>query len=115
MQRHRIALAALLFASGLPLSAQQWTSANEELLRSARLWEARDRGDLAVVALEKLANARPDDADVLRRLGELQLRIGDAEGAKVALTSGLAAAPNNVDIMLSLGDMEARRQKPDDN
>ena len=85
MQRHRIALAALLFASGLPLSAQQWTSANEELLRSARLWEARDRGDLAVVALEKLANARPDDADVLRRLGELQLRIGDAEGANRTL------------------------------
>jgi len=82
MRRHRIALAAaLLFAGSLPLAAAALPSPNDELLYSARLWEARDRGDLAVLALEKLALARPDDADILRRLGELQLRIGDAAGA----------------------------------
>lgn len=82
MRRHRIALAvALLFAGSMPLAAAELPSPNDELLYSARLWEARDRGDLAVLALEKLSLARPDDADVLRRLGELQLRIGDAAGA----------------------------------
>jgi hypothetical protein len=82
MRRHRVALAAaLLFAGSLPLAAAALPAPNDELLHSARLWEARDRGDLAVLALEKLALARPDDADILRRLGELQLRIGDAAGA----------------------------------
>lgn len=86
MRRHRIALAvALLFAGSMPLAAAEMPSPNDELLYSARLWEARDRGDLAVLALEKLALARPDDADVLRRLGELQLRIGDTGGAAKTL------------------------------
>ena len=58
MRRHRIALAvALLFAGSLPLAAAELPSPNDELLYSARLWEARDRGDLAGASVLALATA----------------------------------------------------------
>ncbi|MET0660476.1 MAG: cellulose synthase subunit BcsC-related outer membrane protein, partial [Steroidobacteraceae bacterium] len=45
------------------------------------MWEAHDRGDLARLALEKLVAARPDSADVLLELGELNLRMADIAAA----------------------------------
>ena len=60
--------------SSLPL-------AHEELLHSARAWEARARGDLAILALEKLVAARPDSPQALLELGELYLRMADMAAA----------------------------------
>jgi len=58
-------------------SVAQWPPANRALLHSARAWEAHDRGDLAQAALRKLVESRPDSPQVLRELGELDLRISD--------------------------------------
>lgn len=55
--------------------------AHEELLHSARAWEARQRGDLAILALEKLVAARPDLPEALLELGELYLRVADIAAA----------------------------------
>lgn len=59
--------------------------ANDELLQSARLWEARHCGDLARLALEKLVSARPDSPDALLELGELNLRMSDFVAAERVL------------------------------
>jgi thioredoxin-like negative regulator of GroEL len=59
--------------------------ANDELLQSARMWEARHRGDLARLALEKLVTARPDSPDALLELGELNLRMSDFVAAERVL------------------------------
>ncbi len=67
----------------LPQGAQAvaWPPADEALLHSARFWEAHQRGDLALLALEKLVAARPDSPDALLELGELDLRIDDFAAA----------------------------------
>ncbi len=59
-----------------------WPPANEQLLHDARFWEARDRGDLAQLALKKLVAARPDLPEALLELGELDLRLNDFTAAK---------------------------------
>lgn len=62
-----------------------WPPANRQLLHSARLWEAHQRGDLAQLALQKLVAARPDSPLALIELGELDLRIGSIADATQAL------------------------------
>lgn len=69
--------------------------ANEELLRSARVWEARDRGDLARLALEKLVAARPDLPGALVELGELHLRMADIAAAQNVQQQLDARFPNS--------------------
>ena len=59
--------------------------ANDELLQSARMWEARQRGDLARLALEKLVTTRPDSPDAFLELGELNLRMSDFVAAERVL------------------------------
>ncbi|WP_198683628.1 cellulose synthase subunit BcsC-related outer membrane protein [Peristeroidobacter agariperforans] len=54
-------------------------------MHNARVWETRDRGDLARLALEKLASARPDSPEVLLELGELNLRLSDIRAAEHVL------------------------------
>src|SRR5687768_4009753 len=49
------------------------------------MWEARHRGDLARLALEKLVTARPDSPDALLELGELNLRMSDFVAAERVL------------------------------
>lgn len=77
-----IAFSALLTLhsahAGLP-------EANETLLHSAHSWEAHDRGDLAILALQKLVAARPDLPEALQELGELALRMGNVDIATGAL------------------------------
>lgn len=76
------ALSSVAWLSPAPGLAQPLLPlANEELLHSARAWEARDRGDLAALALEKLVAARPDSARALLELGELYLRTVDIAAA----------------------------------
>lgn len=80
---------ALVIASLLLLGrfagAAEPSIATEELLQSARKWEARHRGDLARLALEKLVTTRPDSPDALLELGELNLRMSDFVGAERVL------------------------------
>ena len=71
-----LAIACLLLL-GRFTNAAEPSIANEELLQSARMWEARQRGDLARLALEKLVTTRPDSPDALLELGEINLRLAD--------------------------------------
>ncbi|HKQ81029.1 MAG TPA: cellulose synthase subunit BcsC-related outer membrane protein [Steroidobacteraceae bacterium] len=66
---------------GVGADATPLPLASDALLHSARMWEAHDRGDLARLALEKLVAARPDSADALLELGELNLRMADIPAA----------------------------------
>ena len=86
MQAVTLILVCVLLA-GTPASAAVPAASltNEALLRSARAWEAHDRADLARLALEKLVAARPDSAQALLELGELNLRMGDMAAAREVL------------------------------
>jgi tetratricopeptide (TPR) repeat protein len=68
-----LTLAGLLSASAL---ASPDNNASADLLRSARIWEAKDRPDLARVILEKLLVIDPNP-DVLFTLGSIELRTGN--------------------------------------
>jgi len=78
-------LIATLLLSGTALAAAggppAWPPADQELLHSARFWEAHERGDLAQLALKKLVAARPDLPQALMELGEVDLRLNDFEAA----------------------------------
>jgi tetratricopeptide (TPR) repeat protein len=71
----------MLLSMSIGAKSVEWPDANRLLLHSARLWEARQRGDLAQLALKKLVAARPDSAQALLELGELDLRIHDYQDA----------------------------------
>ncbi len=76
-----IAIAALLVCAASGAEATAWTAINQELIHSARFWEAHERGDLAQLALKKLVAARVDSPDALLMLGELDLRLNDFSAA----------------------------------
>jgi Tfp pilus assembly protein PilF len=79
--RALIVSCALLLCATAAAEAVVWPPANQALLHSARFWEARERGDLAQLALKKLIAARPDSPDALLELGELDVRLNDFAGA----------------------------------
>lgn len=81
----RSLILACALGAGAAAAQQPYPLANEELLHSARSWEARDRGDLARLALEKLVAARPDAPAALLELGELHLRMADIPAAQRTL------------------------------
>ncbi|HKE92853.1 MAG TPA: tetratricopeptide repeat protein, partial [Povalibacter sp.] len=68
--------------------------AREALWQSALTWEARDRGDMAALALRKLAIARPGSTQVLLELGELYLRMNDVTSATQVLGQLQASHPD---------------------
>ncbi|HWW21216.1 MAG TPA: cellulose synthase subunit BcsC-related outer membrane protein [Steroidobacteraceae bacterium] len=72
--------------TGLHAGDFGWPPADLALIHSARLWEIRDRGDLAQLALRKLIAARPDSPQAMVELGELDIRIGQLDGAAQVLT-----------------------------
>jgi predicted Zn-dependent protease len=78
---------ALALGAGVCLAAEDvgWPPADLALIHSARLWEIRDRGDLAQLALQKLIAARPDSPQAMVELGELDIRIGELSGAAQVL------------------------------
>lgn len=78
----RSALMTLMFAGAIAAAAPGMPIANEALLHSARMWEAHERGDLAMLALQKLIAARPDAPEALLELGELALRMDDLPTAR---------------------------------
>jgi tetratricopeptide (TPR) repeat protein len=75
----------MLLSMSIGAKSMEWPDANRLLLHSARLWEARQRGDLAQLALKKLVAARPDSAQALLELGELDLRIRDYQDAALVM------------------------------
>lgn len=80
-----IALCALIASSVLE-AQESLPLVQDELMHRARVWEARDRGDLARRELEKLAAAQPGSADALLELGELNLRLADMRAAEQVLS-----------------------------
>jgi Tfp pilus assembly protein PilF len=84
MRSTALAIACLLLL-GRGATAAEPSIAGEELLQSARIWEARQRGDLARLALEKLVTTRPDAPEALLELGELNLRMSDFAAADEVL------------------------------
>ena len=68
-----LTLTGLLSVSAL---ARPENSASADLLRSAHMWEAKDRPDLARVMLEKLLTIE-SNPEVLFMLGSIELRTGN--------------------------------------
>lgn len=87
----RLLTVALLAASGNVLAAD---SADAVLWRSAWVWEAHGRGDLALDSLTKLQRSRPDDLDIALQMGLLELRSGRFEDAGRRLAAMRAQAPD---------------------
>jgi hypothetical protein len=69
-----------------------------QLLDSARLWEIKQRDDLARLALEKLLRAAPDNREAIARLAALDARAGQAGPAMAALARLQAANPNDAAV-----------------
>lgn len=79
MQLRLIPLALALSLAGLlsaPTLASPENSTTADLLRSARMWEAKDRSDLARVMLKKLLTIE-SNPEVLFMLGSIELRTGN--------------------------------------
>lgn len=87
----RLLVAALLAASGNALAAD---AADAVLWRSAWVWEAHGRGDLALDSLTKLQRSRPDDLNIALEMGLLELRSGRFEDANRRLAAMRAQAPD---------------------
>ncbi|PTU30987.1 cellulose synthase subunit BcsC-related outer membrane protein [Stenotrophobium rhamnosiphilum] len=86
-----LALILLLMAS--TVQAVEPAPAIGELLSSARLWQAKNRPDLARLALEKLLLAYPNQPDALLELGELEIRSARVDVAARLLQKAQAAHP----------------------
>ncbi|MBS1186601.1 MAG: nrfG [Burkholderiaceae bacterium] len=74
--------AALILAGimCIPAHADPESGAPRDLMRSARLWDAKERPDLAKSILEKLQKLE-SSPDVLLMLGDLEARLGNAQRA----------------------------------
>ena len=70
-------------------------AAVNELLTSARAWEAHGRADLARIALNKLLVAAPDHPEGLLQLGLLELGANQMEAANTALQKLRASHPDD--------------------
>lgn len=97
MRAGLMAAALGLSAGLLPWGATAADSAEavNDLLQRARLWQARNRPDLARQALEKLFRVAPDNPASLALLAELQVKDDDREGAARTLARLQAAAPGH--------------------
>ena len=87
------ALALILLSMACIAQADEPAPAVRELLSSARLWEAKNRPDLARLALEKLLLAYPNQPDALLELGQLEIMSARADVAARLLQQAKAAHP----------------------
>lgn len=83
-------------AAEAPVSAQP-LSGDAVLWRSARVWEARHRGDLARQVLEKLARAQPNNRRVTLEIGLVELRSARFDEAKKTLERLRKEAPGSAE------------------
>ena len=89
------ALALILLMMACTVQAEEQAPAIRELLSSARLWQAKNRPDLARLALEKLLLAYPNQPNALLELGELEIRSARADAAARLLQQAKAAHPDD--------------------
>lgn len=87
------ALALIVLLMACTAQAEEQAPAIRELLSSARLWQAKNRPDLARLALEKLLLAYPNQPDALLELAELEIRSARADVAARLLQQAKAAHP----------------------
>ena len=87
------ALALIVLLMACAVQADEQAPAVSELLNSARLWQAKNRPDLARLALEKLLLVYPNQPDALLELGELEIRSARADVAGRLLQQAKAANP----------------------
>lgn len=89
-------MAACMLATA-PATAQTQAaeSPTQLLLDSARMWESRNRPDLARLALEKLLRAQPGHPQASMMLGDLELRSGRLQAAERVLGDMRQAHPNH--------------------
>lgn len=113
MRPRRLSLALSLAAIGVPAFAGSGAAATatppavaaqaspsvDLLLRSAGLWEARGRPELARAALEKILRVQPSHADALRQLGLILLSDETPERAEVPLRTLQKLYPGSVGAM----------------
>lgn len=98
-------------------SAPTEDPAHSALLGQARLWESRNRDDLAIETLNKLLRSAPDHPVGLARLAYVYLRIGQKDKAVQYLEQLRRAHPNHAELLrletlmrLEEGDKDRLRQ-----
>ncbi len=85
--------------------AQRNAASVETHLEWARSYISAGRLESAVKLLSGLAAAHPDRAEVFRRLGEAQVRSGEADGAADAYARAVAIEPYDLDTRTALADI----------
>lgn len=78
--------------------AQETQETREALLAQARLWQERDRDDLAREVLAKLLRVFPDDPDGVAQLAYIERRAGQPQAARQGLERLRALSPEHPDI-----------------
>lgn len=92
----------LRLAEALPISSRPMPSvepAHAALLGQARLWQSRNRDDLAAEALNRLLSMSPDHPDALAQLGFLQMRANRKDEAQQTLDRLRRVRPDHPDIL----------------
>lgn len=84
-------------------AAQPTLTPKARLLATARLWAAKRRDDLALQAVQKALLIAPEDSELLSEAVRIDLRLGDARGAAVAL-GRLKTLEPNAETTLQLDD-----------
>lgn len=69
-----------------------------ELLNQARLWQARNRDDLVIEALNKLLRISPENPDALAQLAYAQLRLNQLSQMRLTLDRLRRVRPDHEDI-----------------
>jgi len=105
MPRHALAptLALLLASSAMPALAadppppSRAAPSNQmaQLLASARMWEAKNRADMARGVLEKALLIDPDQPEALKLMGLIEIRSNRAAEAEKLLKKLQAVAPGS--------------------
>ncbi|WP_194720755.1 cellulose synthase subunit BcsC-related outer membrane protein [Noviherbaspirillum malthae] len=91
--------------------------AHAALLSQARLWESRNRDDLAIETLNKLLRSAPDHPVGLARLAYIYLRVGQKDKARQYLEQLRRTHPDHLELLrlenlmrLEEGDKDRLRQ-----
>ncbi|HEY5107703.1 MAG TPA: c-type cytochrome biogenesis protein CcmI [Caulobacteraceae bacterium] len=105
-----IALASVgpLAALGLYLAIGSPGAADQPFAARLAQWRAKPQDFQApqlAAALRSVAAQRPYDPEPQRRLAELDMVLGDADGAVHALRKAIAIAPGRADLLAPLGEI----------
>ncbi len=76
----------------------------------ATVLAAQDKAE-ALLVLQQLHDAHPDNATITRMLADVMAESGDFAGSDKLYTTLLAADPNNIDLLLAHGQNLIRQQR----